>query len=68
MAAKIEVQKNLIDAAIVVGGAGLLEMLVGKIAAINSLLANLPDVAGISLRMIALGTVALIAARTWIMR
>jgi len=68
MAKKFEIQQPLIDSAIVVGGAGLLEVLVGNIAAIDGALANLPVVMGVSTRLLVLGTVALASARAWVLK
>lgn len=65
----IEWQKPTIDAAIVVGGAALLEKLVGNVAFINDLLAKLPaDVMGASVRLFVLGAVALLITRTYLLK
>lgn len=57
---KEQVIRNLITAAIVVGGAGLLQTLVVDKVGFLSFLNTLPSFFGISLGAIALGTVALI--------
>jgi len=64
MAKKIEWQQPAIDAAIVVGGGAILQtQVVSRVAQLQSLLGNLPDVMGISLQTVVLGAVALIAVK-----
>lgn len=65
---RIEWQKPILDAAIVVGGGSLLDQFASKVGMIDSLLGNLPIFMGISLRAIALGSVALIVVHTWLLK
>lgn len=69
MAKEMNIQKNLIDAVIAVGGAGLLQtQVVERVPAIANALSNLPVVGGISTSMIVLAGIALVAVKTWIMK
>jgi hypothetical protein len=61
-----KIQAGAIDAAIVIGGAALLDKLVGNISFIADLLAKLPaDVMGASVKVFVLGATSLIAWRMY---
>ena len=65
----IEWQKPTIDAAIVIAGAALVNTyVVGKVAAIASLMANFPVFMGISTAAIVEGAVVLILVKKYLMR
>ena len=67
MAEKMDLQKGAIDAAVVVGGAALLDkFVVGNISFVADLVAKLPaDVMGISVKTLVLGIVSLVVFRMY---